>query len=65
MKKGKETLLDEVILTEDPDPLLYHQKFKDIELRDGKIVVTMRLGEDLLFAKPVLDFLPEAGAGSA
>ncbi|OIQ43988.1 MAG: hypothetical protein BM558_09690 [Roseobacter sp. MedPE-SW] len=64
VKKGKETLLDEVILTEDPDPLLYHHKFKEIELRDGQIVVTMRLGQEFLFAKPVLDILPEACAGS-
>lgn len=64
VKKGKETLLDEVVLTEEPDPLLYHHKFKDIELRDGQIVVTMRLGQEFLFAKPVLDILPEAGAGS-
>lgn len=57
VKKGKQILFKETILEEEPDPLLYHHKFKDIELKDGKIVVPMRLGDEFLFAKPVKEIL--------
>lgn len=53
LKKGKE-IFNQIILETPPDEIVYHHKFKDVEIIDDKLTITTRLyGDKNLFQLPL------------
>lgn len=46
--RRKELVLDEIVLTTEPDEIAFEPMYKDIKIEDGALLITQRYGEPLV-----------------